>query len=169
MGGSLDRWYTLYIKTKRENDAAALLEKAGINAFNPLCRIRKVIRGRKIDVIEPLFPCYIFACFDYDENYRMIKYTRSVKKIVGNDGKPWAVSDEIINLIRGRMDEGVVKIQPKPFVSGEEVLIKRGPFEGVTGIFEKELKGKDRVLIFLKTLEYQARIEVDRFLLEKAV
>ena len=63
------------------------------------------------------------------------------------------------------MRDGIITIKPK-FKPGEEVLIKGGPFQGLNAVFEKELKGIERVSILLKTIN--ARLVVDSALLAKS-
>lgn len=121
------------------------------------------------EVIEELFPCYIFARFELSRFYRMIKYTRGVRRLVGDrSGKPYVVEDGLIDLLRSRVKDGYIRIEPPEFTPGEMVKVMEGPLKGFTGMFYKDLKASERVLILLNTLSYQARVEIDRGLLAKA-
>jgi|Deesub1362A_J573_1020465.scaffolds.fasta_scaffold00004_303 transcription elongation factor/antiterminator RfaH len=155
-------WYAVYIKPRHEDMVAERLSRAEIEVFNPKLKRVKVIRRRYREVIEPVFPCYIFARFDISSGYRMVKYTRGVKDIVGGGGMPWPVDDRIIKVIESMMNkDGLLVIRPE-IHPGDKVEITNGPLKGLVGIFEKEMKGKDRVIVLLNTLQYQARVEIKK-------
>ena len=51
---------------------------------------------------------------------------------------------------------------------GGKILIKDGPFKGLSGIFEKELEGKERVMILLDSVKFSVSMEIDRDLIAGA-
>jgi len=156
-------WYAVYTKPKKEDSVAFSLQNIGIEVLNPKIKFRKFKRNRLTDVIEPLFPCYLFANFDKDKYSHLITYTRGVKYIVGKKS-PVAVQDEVINVIKdGIEDNNLIVIKPSTFKNGDKVLIKDGPFKDFYGIFEKEIKGHERVMILLETI--QCRVELDSYFL----
>src|SRR3989338_6903718 len=157
-------WYLIYTKPRSEDDITKKITNRGLEVFNTKLKERRFIRRKLQDVVSPLFPCYVFARFDNLTDYTLIKYTRGVKKVVGIDNAPTIVSEEIITSIRNRIENGVVAVKPQ-FHPGEGVLVKAGPFEGLDAIFEKELKGLERVSILLKTIN--ARLVVDSAILSK--
>lgn len=160
-------WYALYTKPKYEDIVAARLLQARIETYNPKFRIKKYLRNRYTDVIEPLFPCYIFARFNPDKHLWMLTYTRGVKKVVGSHDVPWPVSEEVIHFIRGREQNGVVRVRKVDFIAGDTVRVEDGPLAGITGIFERPMNKDERVQLLLKTLGYQARVIVERAALKK--
>jgi transcription antitermination factor NusG len=97
-----------------------------------------------------------------------VKYTRGIKTIVNFGGRIVPVRDELIDFIRSRLEEGVATIQQRKFHEGERVFIKDGPFKNLSGVFEKELDGKERVAILLDGINYCARMEIDRDLIASA-
>jgi len=117
------------------------------------------------EVIEPLFPCYLFSRFMPDSHYRMITYTRGVRKVVGGTDGPWPVPDEVIDFIRAQERDGFITIRGGEVSPGDRVRIIEGPFAGFTGIFERQMKGSERVLLLLNVIGYQARMVVDKTLL----
>ena len=156
-------WYAVYTKPKKEDSVAFSLQNIGLEVLNPKIKFRKFKRNRLTDVIEPLFPCYLFANFDKDKYAHLITYTRGVKYIVGKKS-PVAVQDEVINVIKdGIEDHNLIVIKPSTFKNGDKVLIKDGPFKDFYGIFEKEIKGHERVMILLETI--QCRVELDSYFL----
>lgn len=162
------QWYAVYTKHRREDAVTYSLEKAGFEVFNPMLKQRKYLHGVYRDVIDHLFPCYIFVRFEPATAFHMIKYTRGVRRIVGGDS-PWPVSDEIIDLIKSNEKDGIITIKPPELRYGDKVAIKDGPLQGLTGIFEKEINGQERVILLLSAIEYQARIVIEKsFLLKVA-
>lgn len=161
------QWYAVYTKPKSEDAVAGFFENAGLEVFNPRLKQKKYMQGAYRDKISPLFPCYLFVKFEPLTTAWMIKYTRGVKKIVGGD-LPWPVPDEIIDSIKANEENGVVEIKPPEFRCGDRAMIKDGPLQGLSGIFEKELNGQERVVLLLNAIEYQARAVVDKFFLTKA-
>lgn len=159
-------WYTVYTKPRNEDTVASRLQDAGIKVINPKLRSKQYRHYRLIEVIEPLFPCYLFARFDRDRYFHLVTYTRGVRYIVGKNN-PVVVPDEIISTIRESMEEdNIVVIKPPRFEKGEKVLIRDGPFKDFYGIFERETRGTERVMIFLDTIHY--RVEIDSYVLTKA-
>jgi len=152
------RWYAIYTKPKCEDSTTRLLNRAGIETLSPKIRVLKRVRGRYVDVIEQLFPSYIFAFFDSDTHCHMIKYTRGVKYIVGRK-TPLAVPPEIIEVIQERMKDGIITPVPEDIKEGDRVLISEGPFKDFYGIFQRNMPGKARAMILLETLTCSLQID----------
>ncbi len=159
-------WFLIYTKPRCEDGVSARFVENGFEVLNPKIEERRYIRRKLQDVISPLFPCYIFVQFESPKDYRLVKYTRGVKSVVGPENIPAAVPQEIIDRIRKRMEGGVIRIQPCSFIPGEDVSIQAGPFEGLEAVFEKELKGSERVSILLKAVN--ARVVVDASILKRS-
>ena len=158
-------WHLIYTKPKSEDLVEHKLRTAGFEVLNAKLKQRRYLRRKLQDAVSPLFPCYIFARFDTLNDYRLIKYTRGIKKIVGGEWMPSVVPDEIISSIWEREEQGVITVMPPSFEEGEEVLIKDGPFKDFEAVFQKEIKGIERVSILLKAIN--ARLIVDGYTLVK--
>ena len=125
--------------------------------------------GKPTYVTQPLFPRYLFAKFNAREQLSKILFTRGVHNVVCFGDSPASVSEEIIDVIRERIDQnGIVKAVDdlKP---GDRVVISAGPLRNLSGVFEREVKGNDRVLILLTTIGYQGHLEVNRNLIKRAL
>src|SRR4030042_6769013 len=151
-------WYAIYTKPKCEDSTALQLSNAGIETLSPKIRTKKYIGGKYMPVIEPLFPSYIFACFDSEKQGHMIKYTRGVKFVVGKQN-PLAVPQEIIEAIQERMQGDIVTPALEKIEKGDRVIIKEGPFVNFYGIFERDIPGRERAMILLEALHSKVEIE----------
>jgi len=163
------QWYCIYTKPKQSDIVCKKLGKLPeIETFNPKFKRKKFLKGKWMDVIEDLFPCYIFAKLELNKYYRIVKYTRGVRRFVGDIlGKPYIIEEYIIDSIKNRIKDGFVILESYKFKSGDKVIIKDGPLEGWEGIFLEELKPKDRVLILLNAIQYQAKVEMDKSFIRK--
>jgi len=158
-------WYAIYTKSGKEDSVAHQLRGIGLEILSPKLKTKKYKRNKLVEVVEQLFPCYLFANFDKKKYAHLITYTRGVRYIVGKKN-PIVVYDEIINAIKDGMDKsGLVVIKPGRFEKGDKVYIREGPFKDFYGIFEREIKGKERSMILLETIHY--KIELDSYLLTR--
>ena len=144
------------------------LLNGGIEVLSPKLKFRKYKEGKFVLVVEPMFPGYIFVRFHPIDEFRMVKYARGVKTIVHFGGKIVPLQDGMIDFIRTRLENGVASIEKQKIGKGEKILIKDGPFKGFSGIFEDELDGKERVAILLEGVNYCAKMEIDRDLIDPA-
>jgi transcriptional antiterminator RfaH len=141
----------------------------GIEILNLKLKLKRYSNTILMENIEPLFPCYLFARFDLNKYAHLITYTRGVRYIIGKD-KPIIVYDEIIDTLRKSTDDGKnVIIKPQRFQKGDKVLIQEGPFKDFSGIFEREIKGPERVMILLTTLSAAScKVLVNSYCLARA-
>ncbi len=161
----MENWYLIYTKPKNEDSVSDKLSGCGFEIFNPKVKERRCVRRKVREVVSSLFPCYIFVKFDIPRSYRLIKYTRGIKRVVGTERIPTPVPEEIIESVRRRMEDGVVSMSPRTFMPGERVEIKAGQFEGLDAVFERELQGSERVSVLLQAIN--ARVVVDGAVLQK--
>lgn len=161
---SLCHWYVIHTKVNQESRADANLRAWKIETFAPLIKLRRVNQySRKVYYKSgPLFPRYIFARFNSDAVLAKIRFTRGIHKVVSCGGVPLSMDDEIIALLKSRIDDDqFVKLEEK-LKRGDKIRINGGPLEGLLGVFEASAGQATRVRILLTTVHYQARIEVDR-------
>jgi transcriptional antiterminator RfaH len=157
----MKQWFVVNTKPKNENRAAHNLESGGFEVLSPRLKVRKYKETKFVDVVEPMFPNYIFVRFHPVDDYHMVKYARGVKKIITFGGKIVPLQEQFIEFIRGRLVDGVAKIEKKRFKKGERIFIKEGPFKGLPGVFERELDGEERVMILLEGINYYAQMVID--------
>jgi transcriptional antiterminator RfaH len=167
---TMEHWYCIYTKPNMEEQVSKrLLDQPEIEVFHPKLRRRNYVRGKLQEVVEDLFPCYIFSRFSPLKYFHMIKYTRGVRRVIGDEaGTPHTIDGEIIDQIRSRIRDGFVQLDTSDFNYGDNVVVQEGPFAGLAGIFIKDLPARDRVLILLSTIAYQPSVEVKKNFLTRA-
>ena len=163
-------WYAIHTKPKNEDRANNNLIAWGVEAFAPRVReYRYNEYTRKPTALsKPLFPRYIFARFNARALLHDVCYTKGVHSIVSFNNSPFPLRHDEITLIKSRLDEnGFIKMNDE-LNPGDEITIKSGAFAGLNGIFDREISGKDRVMIFLEAIKYQASVTIERALIQKA-
>jgi transcriptional antiterminator RfaH len=78
-----------------------------------------------------------------------------VQGLVCAGNEPVAVPLRVVEEIRRRGVNGVVKIEEKDFDNGERLRVVEGPFRGFEAIFERYLSGAERIAILLSAIEAQ--------------
>ncbi|MEE9542447.1 MAG: transcription termination/antitermination NusG family protein [Thermodesulfobacteriota bacterium] len=162
----MQNWYLIYTKPKSEEMVATKFLDSGFEVLNPKIRERKHVRGRFQERTSSLFPSYIFVRLDIFKHYRLVKYTRGVRKIVGTENVPTVVPAQIVHAILARMADGFINITAPEFAEGEPVNIDGGHLDGFEAIFEEPVKNSERVIVLLKTIN--ARVVIDGALLKRA-
>jgi transcriptional antiterminator RfaH len=165
----IPRWYVVHTNPKQEERANNNLRAWGVETLNPKLRMRRFnqFTGAPSYISQPLFPRYIFAKFNACRQLPKIWFTRGVHEIVSFGGKPASVDEDIIRLIHDRIDNnGFVQIGDD-LKCGDKVVVKAGPLRNFSGIFERELKEKDRVIVLLTAISYQGCLVVSRDLLQR--
>jgi len=160
-------WYVIQTKPKKEEEAKSYLMIKGLEIFNPLMETFPFRNGRIEKELKPLFPSYIFAKFDIDQNYNLVKWARGVKKILGYGETPSPISEEVVEMIKKRSDENGMFRKKYHFVANEAVRIKSGPLRDLLGIFEGWMPDRVRVKILLDLIGYQPAVELHYSMIEK--
>ena len=150
------QWFVISTKPKKEFQVEKLFLEAGFHIYNP--------KLKQDERIIPFFPGYSFLEFDFPEQYKLVKYTRGVKSIVGSEGEPIPIAEDVIKAIQSREIDGLIELEKYGSAPelGDEIEIMEGPLKGLKGIFKKEVTGKDRVLILMNYVTYQASLIVEK-------
>ena len=147
-------WYVIHTKPRKEALAAENLQRQDFETYLPwIKRISK--RGaRWVDVVEPLFPRYLFARLDPgSQSVAPIRSTLGVTTLVTFGGQIRAVPDQVIEVLRHseHAQDGVRIVAQRAFGKGDLVNVASGPFEGLKGVFEATT-GRERVAVLLDIL-----------------
>jgi len=164
-------WYLLQTYPKQEDRAESNLKSLGVEILAPRVKERRYnfYTGAITHHAKPLFPGYLFVKFRANDLYHKVRYTRGVRHLVSFGDSPTVIDEEIITMIQSRIrEDGFADVDAdgdlKP---GDQVVIKDGPLKTFAGIFEREMKGAERVRILIQTVSYQAHVEIERGMVKK--
>jgi len=163
------QWYVLHTHLKQEERANENLRSWGVETLHARMKTRRYNKftGAPTYVTQPLFPRYLFAKFNA-EQLPKIQFTRGVHNVVCFGDSPALVDQDIIDLIRARIDENGFVKENNELKPGDKVMISAGPLRNLMGIFEREMKGSDRITILLTAIEYQGRLVINREMVQRA-
>lgn len=159
----MESWFVINTKPKKEFQVKKIFEEAGFNYYNPVYKAE--------ERIKPFFPGYGFLFFIFPDQYQLVRFTRGVKRVVGNRKGPIPIPEAMIQEIKRREVHGLIELAKygeEPAV-GDEVEIAEGPWKGLRGIFKKELSDKDRVMILLSYVSYQGQLLIEKKKLKKVM
>jgi transcriptional antiterminator RfaH len=166
-GWTMNSWYVIQTKPRREEEIEIYLSTSGVEIFNPLIEAFTLRNGRMSKELKPLFPGYVFAKFDLEQNYPLVRWARGVKKILGFGETPASISEEVVETIKTRIDShGILRVRHH-FEPNDVVRIKTGPLKDLLGIFERWLSDSERVRILLNLIGYQPAVEIHYSMIEK--
>lgn len=157
----MKRWHVVHTKPRLEQQAYDNLERQGYTCFLPTLDVEKVSRGKFGIATEPLFPRYVFIQLEHatadaglnQQSWAPIRSTLGVQRLVSFGSNPAVVSDELIAELAAHHE-----IRQAPvtiFQANEPVVIKRGAFAGVEGIYQRLAKmpnGEARAFVLIELL-----------------
>jgi len=165
-------WYAVQLKPNREDPVHRRFRTEAIPAFLPLIETIRSRRGRRIAVLEPLFPGYLFVKMGPPDStpstWRRVRWTPGVIRILGADTGPLPVPDGAIEAIQARVSKlGFVRRDIR-FGRSSKVIIRRGPFAGLEALFERPLGRAGRVRVLMALLGGECFVDVDAVDIESA-
>ncbi len=143
------------------------LEREAIEVFFPRMKALQIKNGKSRKVIKALFPNYLFAHFDPFKSYRLVRWSRGVCRVVGFDGGPTPVDDEVIQVIKRRVDKNCVVRRALHLKAKDPIRVRSGPLKDLVGIFDRWVSDEGRVRVLLNLLNYDASVELHYSQLEK--
>lgn len=164
----MSKWYVVLTKPKQEERAEEHLAAQGSEVFLPRIELDKVRKGKRVNVIEPLFPGYLFVNIKGCEHLiASIRSTRGVRQLLRFGVEPLEVKAALINDLRQRScEKDEVKLHNVAvYKQGRGIEITSGPFKDYQAIF-KQFDGEHRAIILLNLLNQQQELLVDLALLD---
>lgn len=141
----MKKFYVIHTKVKQEKKAERNLKLQGFKTWLPTYE-RSLRRKNQIFFTkEPFFPGYIFVIFDlFKDDWFKIKSTFGVKYLISTDGRPKALEDSTVLLLRKIINNQLLQLN-------DEVEINIGKLS------KKKAKilsfcSKDRVELLLDSL-----------------
>ncbi len=154
-------WFCLKSKPRQEAVAVRNLKAVGdIDIFFP--RIRRTRRGheKNKEVIEPLFPGYIFVKFNPEDSQGTVKSTRGVLHLVSKNGKAVDVDHKVIDELKALGPDGILSMLDEELKVGAKIKVIRGIFAGSEGEVLKLATPQKRIAVLLTLLGAQQSVEM---------
>jgi transcription antitermination factor NusG len=152
------KWHVLFVKSNQEKRVVQHLSSRQIDHFLPAYESVRQRKDRKVKLLSPLFPGYVFVRLSLADRLKVL-LVPNVVNLVGTGKAPSIVSDEEIDSIRRGIAHG--KAEPYPYLkAGDTVMIKQGVLAGLQGILIRVANGT-RVLIRLDSICRAFGVEVD--------
>ncbi len=155
----MERWYALYTKPKKEHQVDSLLQEQGIETYLPTVRRKVRRRDRPERVI--FFPSYLFARLDFQiVPLSSITWMPGVQRIVSFGDQPAVVADEIVALLRQRLED-IEEVGYGRLRQGDRVRITSGPLRDLEAVFDRPVSSAERVRILLDVVGRMMPVEID--------
>jgi transcription antitermination factor NusG len=116
------------------------LMRQGFTIFNPVCCVRRVVRGKLEETERPYLPGYIFVMFDVCvDRWQAVNSTRGVKGLLGNGERPYPIKQSAMDILWNEVhrrsiveaDAAVARMTPSV---GSVVKVMSGVLTGLEGV-----------------------------------
>ncbi len=159
----MQRWHVAFTDSHCEQECADEIQAdTGFPAFCPTERHKRFRHGRKTIIESALFPRYLFARFDAEDNWPALLEVDGVCDVLRNNGTPSPVPDAIVPKLQRMQQLGLFDHTkaPNPFPPGSKVMLDDdGPFSELCARVLKA-RSNDRCLILLHYLGKEMTINV---------
>ena len=151
-------WFVIQSKPGQLLKAQTELEQQGFETYLHLIKTEQIKKGKRLEVEQPLFPGYLFIFLSKDEsNWRPIRSTRGVAKLISFGNEPAVVPMEVVNAIRTQLRHSYSEQQ---FSKDDRVSISEGPFKDLQAVFV-EYDGEQRAFVLLELLGRWQRMSIE--------
>ena len=166
---STNLWYTVHTRSRFENVVLDQLTKKSFEAFLPKMKKPSKRKDRRVILDVPIFPGYVFVKTPLKPNNHLaILKSTGVVRLLGNSAGPLPVPEESLESLRIMVSAEEEIFTGPTFTKGEMVVVTHGPFEGMTGVFHKDL-GQGRVVVNMELLGQSAAVHIADTDIEKVV
>ncbi|HEY2115695.1 MAG TPA: UpxY family transcription antiterminator [Candidatus Angelobacter sp.] len=155
------QWYVLFVRSNQEKRVVQHLASRSIEHFLPLWESVRHWQDRKVKLLKPLFPGYVFVRLSLVDRLNALRVP-NVLNLVGTKNAPAIVSDEEIGWIKTGLAYG--QAEPYPYLqdlkAGQVVLIKAGAMNGLKGTLVG-IQNSTRVLVRINSISRAFAVEVE--------
>ena len=160
MNDNCTAWYLVHCKTRQERRAQENLNNQSINSFFPHLTVEKVVRGKRQQKEEAMFPGYLFVELPLSgELWSKIRSTRGVRDFVRFGGKPAKIAGSLLKQLKVIETDFVTNIEVEAPRLGDRVRILREPFKDLEGVFSMP-DGERRSIVLLNILGKESQLEL---------
>ena len=171
------KWYGVHTYSSFENKVKLSLEERVRNhgleelfgeILIPSETVMELKKGERKTTSRKFFPGYILVNMELnDETWHVVKETAKVTGFVGGN-TPSPITDEEINRITKRVEEGAEKPRPKiQFDVGETVRVIDGPFLNFAGVVEDVKPDKAKLRVMVSIFGRATPVELEFMQVEK--
>jgi transcription elongation factor/antiterminator RfaH len=142
------QWYALYTRSRQEERAAHYLASRDYNVFVPHVEVVRTRRSKRIRVLRPMFPGYIFVETDLLQRDSRLEIVRSpyVVRILGYGEEPAPVPREQVESLQIIVNSGL-PVNPYPYLQiGQRVRVTTGAMRDVVGILVEKRNARTLVI-----------------------
>jgi transcriptional antiterminator RfaH len=151
-------WTACRLQPNRTTLALHVLNLQGYEVYCPRLRELRVLRGRRVEVLLPLFPGYTFL--RVVTGWWQARWAPGTCGLVMDGAIPAKVPDAVIAEIKSRERKGAIEL-PAKLRPGDRVRVLLGPFRDHLAIYAG-MSGRDRVAVLLRLLGGERRILMHR-------
>lgn len=149
----------MYTRANHEKRVAEQLLERSVENFLPCYESVRRWKDRKVRLLMPLFPGYVFVRIPLSDQMR-VREIPSVAALVGFGGTPAALPDDEIWALRKGFALGL-RAEPHPYLTvGRRVRVVGGPLAGFQGILVCK-KNRTRFVISLELIMRSVAVEID--------
>ncbi|ACR67403.1 transcription/translation regulatory transformer protein RfaH [Edwardsiella ictaluri] len=161
----MESWYLLYCKRGQLTRAREHLTRQEIPCVIPMITLEKVVRGKRTQVQEPMFPNYMFIELDPERIHTTtVQSTRGVSHFIRFGKLPAIVPFSIVKPLM--MTPALTAIAPQTPIPGDRVRITQGAFNGIEAIY-RESDGEKRAILLLSLLNQEVSHTLSNSAFEK--
>jgi len=154
-------WYVLHTRSRFENTTCEGLAKKSVEVLLPKILVQSKRRDRRVMLRAPMFPGYLFVNTDLNPSHHLeILKTIGAVRLIGNREGPLPVPQETIDSLKILSAAKQKVTTGTRFKKGDRVVVLRGAFTGVIGIFSS-YRGKNRIIVHIEALGQFASVDVD--------
>lgn len=164
----MKHWYLLRCKARQEKRAEEHLANQSFSCYNPMVWVNKPKVSISKQILEPLFPGYLFIELEDDvSNWGAIRCTRGVLGFVRFGQYPTPVLPGVVQNLMETVPLLQIGIsESHSFTTGDNIRITEGCFAGLNAIYQCE-SGKERAIILLNIVGNSTAVQIDKMALEK--
>jgi len=151
-------WYAVYTRSRHEKCVAEHCRQRGITAFLPLYQVQRRWKGRRAEVLLPLFPSYIFVHIALHDRLHILGLP-GIVSLVSFNNVPAVVPEPQIESLKRAITLG--RAEPHVYLqSGRQVRVTGGPLVGLEGIVI-EIKNRVHVIVSFEWMARSVAVSLD--------
>jgi transcription antitermination factor NusG len=152
----MESWYIAKSKPQKEGSLQSFLTQWGIEVYYP-----KVLEAGKKGVQKPLFPTYLFCRLDPDSRvWPIARWAPGMAYFLNIEGEPTRIPEGVVDYLKSRVGQWNDQGSNRHLKAGDKVMVLRGPFAGLEGIFQRYVPSRERCRILLEAVGNLADVEL---------